>query len=59
MGGIQVQINVVDSKTLEDAKKNPQMYKELIVRVWGFSTYFITLPEEYQNHIIARTEHGC
>lgn len=58
LGGLQVQINVVDSGTLKDAKKNPEKYKELIVRVWGFSTYFVSLPEKYQDHIIARTEYG-
>ncbi|HHW32288.1 MAG TPA: hypothetical protein GXX20_11570 [Clostridiaceae bacterium] len=55
LGGMQVQINVLDNKVLLDAKKHPENYRDLIVRVWGFSTYFIALPEKYQDHIIARS----
>jgi len=54
-GGEQVQINVTDNATLLDAKAHPENYRDLMVRVWGFSTYFISLPEKYQDHIIART----
>lgn len=53
-GIYQMQINVVDSKTLIDAKNNPRDFPNLIVRVWGFSAYFNDLPEEYQNLLIAR-----
>jgi len=49
-----MQINVVSSKTLIDAKKNPEKYQNLIVRVWGFSAYFNELPESYQNVLIRR-----
>jgi formate C-acetyltransferase len=56
-GGIELQLNVVDSKTLRDAQKNPEQHKNLIVRVWGFSAYFVTLSPEYQENIIKRTEH--
>jgi len=55
-GGLQVQINVVDRDTLKNAQKHPEEYKDLIVRVWGFSAYFIELPKEFQDHIIERTE---
>lgn len=55
LGGEQTQINVLDDRILLDAKAHPENYPDLIVRVWGFSTYFISLPEAYQNHIIARS----
>ena len=50
----QLQINVIDSKTLIAAKKNPDLYKNLIVRVWGFSAYFNDLPEAYKDLMIER-----
>lgn len=54
-GGIfQLQMNVVDSKTLIAAKADPALFPNLIVRVWGFSAYFNDLPEEYKNILIAR-----
>lgn len=54
MGVFQMQLNVVDSKTLIDAQKHPEKYPNLIVRVWGFSAYFKDLPIEYQNVLIKR-----
>lgn len=54
MGVFQMQLNVVDSKTLIDAQKNPDNYPNLIVRVWGFSTYFKDLPKDYQDVLIKR-----
>lgn len=54
IGFFQMQINVVDSKTLIDAKKHPELHKNLIVRVWGFSTYFNDLPSDYQDVLIER-----
>ena len=56
MGGQQLQLNAVDRDVLLDAQKHPGLYKNLIVRVWGWSGYFIELEKEYQNHIIQRTE---
>jgi len=53
-GFYQLQINVVDSKTLIDAQKNPDKYPNLVVRVWGFSAYFKDLPKEYQDNLIKR-----
>ncbi len=53
-GVFQFQINVVSSETLIKAKKDPKYMPNLIVRVWGFSTYFNSLPEEYKDFIIAR-----
>jgi formate C-acetyltransferase len=54
----QLQINVVDAKTLRDAQANPDAYQSLIVRIGGFSTYFNWLSKEHQDDIIARTEHN-
>lgn len=56
MGGHQLQLNSINRDKLLDAQKNPDNYKNLIVRVWGWSGYFIELDKEYQEHIIARTE---
>ena len=54
IGFFQMQVNVVSSETLIKAKKNPQDYPNLIVRVWGFSAYFNELPEEYKDLLIER-----
>jgi len=56
MGGHQLQLNAVNRDILLDAKKNPQKYQNLIVRVWGWSGYFVELEEIYQDHIIERME---
>lgn len=53
-GYFQMQMNIMDSKTLIDAKKNPDKYPGLIVRVWGFSAYFNDLPESYKDLLIER-----
>lgn len=54
VGFFQMQLNVLDSKTLIDAKINPDKYMGLIVRVWGFSAYFNDLPESYKDLLIER-----
>ena len=53
-GFFQMQMNVLDSKTLIDAKAHPEKYKGLIVRVWGFSAYFNELPKSYKDLLIER-----
>lgn len=55
-GVFQLQLNVLDKKTLVDAKAHPEKYPTLVVRVWGFSAYFNDLPEEYKDNLIARAE---
>jgi len=57
MGGHQLQLNAVNRDTMLDAQRNPKDHRNLIVRVWGWSGYFVELDKEYQDHIIARTEH--
>ena len=54
VGFFQMQMNVVSSKMLIEAKKNPEKFPNLIVRVWGFSAYFNDLPEEYKEVLIER-----
>ena len=56
LGGHQLQLNTVNRETLEDAQKHPENYKNLIVRVWGWSGYFVELDKCYQDHIMARME---
>jgi len=56
MGGFHVQYNVVSRETLEDAKVNPMQHRDLIVRVAGYSAYFIELDPFVQDEVIARTE---
>ena len=56
MGGHQMQLNAVNREKMLDAKKHPENYKNLIVRVWGWSGYFVELDECYQDHIIKRME---
>jgi trans-4-hydroxy-L-proline dehydratase len=57
MDGHHIQFNVVSADTLRDAQKNPEQYRDLIVRVAGYSDYFNDLGEDLQNEIISRTEH--
>ena len=54
-GIMQMQINILDPKILIEARKNPKIHPNLIVRVWGFSTYFNDLPNEYKDLIIERS----
>lgn len=54
-GGQQYTVTVVSADDLIDAKINPENHRNLIVRVGGYSDYFINLPEELQNNVIERT----
>ncbi len=56
LGGLHVQFNVVDKETLEEAKVKPEQHRNLIVRVAGYSAYFIELDPFVQDEIITRTE---
>ncbi|HBH85037.1 MAG TPA: formate C-acetyltransferase/glycerol dehydratase family glycyl radical enzyme [Bacteroidales bacterium] len=57
LDGHHIQFNVVNADTLKDAQKYPEHYRDLIVRVAGYSDYFNDLGEDLQNEIIRRTEH--
>ena len=54
VGFFEMQMNVVSSKKLIEAKKFPEKYRELVVRVWGFSAYFNDLPLSYKDVLIQR-----
>jgi len=56
MGGMEIQLNFVSSDILKDARKNPENYQNLVVRVAGFSAYFVELHAECQEDLINRTE---
>ena len=55
-GGLHIQYNILDAVILRKAKQNPGQYKDLIVRVAGYSAYFVLLSPEVQDEIIDRTE---
>lgn len=57
LDGHHIQLNVVAADTLKEAQKNPTKYRDLIVRVAGYSDYFVDLSPELQDEIIRRTEH--
>lgn len=54
--GSQLQFNIVDAETLIKAQKNPEQYRDLLVRIGGYSDFFVTVPKELQNEIISRSQ---
>ncbi len=58
LGGQQVQIGVVDPAVLIDARRHPERYRDLVVRISGYSAYFNDLTDEMKDELIARTAHG-
>ncbi|MBO4979795.1 MAG: pyruvate formate-lyase [Clostridia bacterium] len=54
LGGHQLQVNTVNREQLIDAQRYPERYRQLVVRIWGWSAYFVELDREYQDHVIAR-----
>ena len=59
LGAFHVQFNCISSETLRDAQAHPENYRDLLVRVAGYSTQFVNLSKSMQDAIIARTEHAC
>jgi formate C-acetyltransferase len=57
LGGHHIQLNVIEAQTLLDAQERPELHRDLIVRVAGYSDYFIDIGKELQDEIIARTTH--
>ena len=53
-GGMQHQPNVMNAEDLRRAQKEPEQYKDLIVRLWGVSAHFVDLPKNLQDEMIAR-----
>ena len=56
-GGHQMQLNAVNADKMKAAQKHPEQYAQLVVRIWGWSAYFVELDKEYQDHVIARQEY--
>ena len=56
-GGHQLQLNAVDLEAMRNAQKDPEAYRQLVVRIWGWSAYFVELDKEYQDHVMARQEY--
>ena len=54
---MEIQYNVVDSDTLRHAQENPEEYRDLVVRIAGYSAYFVELGRDLQNDIISRNEY--
>lgn len=57
-GGMQIQLSVLDAEELRAAQRHPEQYRDLIVRIGGYSEYFTRLPRELQDSVLARTEYG-
>lgn len=57
-GGFELQINAVDRNTLLQARQHPESYQDLVVRVGGYSDYFVRLPPAMQEEVILRSEHN-
>lgn len=56
-GGFHIQFNIVDSKVLKDAQKHPNNYRDLLVRVAGFTQYWVEIGKPIQDEVVARTEY--
>jgi formate C-acetyltransferase len=56
-GGFEMQINVTDKALLERAVEHPEEYRDLVVRIGGYSDYFTRLSSQMQQEVILRTEH--
>ncbi len=57
MGGHQLQLNAVNSALMKDAQEHPERHQQLVVRIWGWSAYFVALDKEYQEHVIRRQQY--
>lgn len=57
MGGHQLQLNAVNTERMKDAQLHPENHRQLVVRIWGWSAYFVELDKEYQNHVISRQQY--
>ena len=57
MGGHQMQLNAVNTEKLKAAQANPEEHRQLVVRIWGWSAYFVELDKEYQDHVLRRQQY--
>lgn len=58
MGGHQLQLNAVNTQLLKDAQKHPEAHTQLVVRIWGWSAYYVELDKEYQDHVLRRQQYS-
>ena len=58
LGGHQLQLNAVNLESMKEAQKDPEKYRQLVVRIWGWSAYFVELDKEFQDHVMARQEYS-
>lgn len=57
MGGHQLQLNAINTELMKDAQLHPERHKQLVVRIWGWSAYFVELDREYQDHVMRRQQY--
>ena len=57
LGGHQLQLNAVNTERMKDAQVHPEKHRQLIVRIWGWSAYFVELDKAYQDHVIRRQQY--
>ncbi len=57
MGGHQLQLNAVDTERMKDAQLHPELHRQLVVRIWGWSAYFVELDKEFQDHVMMRQQY--
>lgn len=57
LGGHQLQLNAVNIDKLKDAQLHPENHRQLVVRIWGWSAYFVELDKDYQDHVMKRQEY--
>ena len=57
MGGHQLQLNAVNTELMKDAQAHPEKHRQLVVRIWGWSAYFVELDKEYQDHVMLRQQY--
>lgn len=57
-GGHQLQLNAVNLDAMKDAQAHPERHQQLVVRIWGWSAYFVELDKDFQDHVMARQEYG-
>ncbi len=58
MGGHQLQLNSVNTQLMKDAQEHPELHRQLVVRIWGWSAYFVELDKEYQEHVMKRQQYS-
>lgn len=57
LGGHQLQLNAVNTDLMKDAQLHPEKHRQLVVRIWGWSAYFVELDKAYQNHVMQRQQY--